>query len=501
MYPMFLIRYVLLLLLLCFAARRIIAFSTFEIPIHISRRSHGSIEKKIATKSALCYHLQALPSLDETEVLTTDRLDEINITSKSLIEDGTTEVNLFFGAPAKTARSLLLFFLAQFVLFIGVGAVIPTIPLYGKEIGLSSAANGVVISAPALALLILAKPAGEYADRARKPAIILGMIIIALSDLGTALAQSIVPLLVARLGLGAGRCISESGERGMLADLAESIPDLRGRVLSIQQAVVALGIAIGAPGGGVVVETFGPRAAFLCVTVAAFVALFIYLFLEETIVNQSLSNRDNEITINQESASLQTIDWMELLQDAKWRGLSVFEIGTRFGYAAKLASIPILATAVLPGGAVGAGGLLSAAGLSGLIGAPLGGFLSDRIGPKNAVTVAGICSGLGLILIPISLLNELPIPTSAAFTASVLIWSMSAAAMTPASTAYAQELAPKGSTATAMALPRAAGDTVYLFAPFFLGIISDANVLDGTDCAIAGFFGIIGTVALNRLTK
>jgi hypothetical protein len=35
---------------------------------------------------------------------------------------------------------------SQFLLFIGVGAVIPSIPLYGKEIGLSGAALGLVIS-------------------------------------------------------------------------------------------------------------------------------------------------------------------------------------------------------------------------------------------------------------------------------------------------------------------------------------------------------------------
>ena len=46
----------------------------------------------------------------------------------------------------------------------------------------------------------------------------------------------------------------------------------------------------------------------------------------------------------------------------------MFEIGAKFGYAAKIASVPVLAAAVLPGGAVGAGSLLSAAGLSGLFG-------------------------------------------------------------------------------------------------------------------------------------
>ena len=63
--------------------------------------------------------------------------------------------------------ALLLF--AQLVLFVGVGAVIPTIALYGKAIGLSSTLNGVVLSAPAVMLALLARPAGGFADVARKP--------------------------------------------------------------------------------------------------------------------------------------------------------------------------------------------------------------------------------------------------------------------------------------------------------------------------------------------
>ena len=75
-----------------------------------------------------------------------------------------------FGLPRKhVAQPLLLLLLSQFILFVGVGAVIPTLPLYGKAIGLSSAVNGIVISAPAVALLIGARAAGEYAGMSLAP--------------------------------------------------------------------------------------------------------------------------------------------------------------------------------------------------------------------------------------------------------------------------------------------------------------------------------------------
>lgn len=472
----------------------------------INAYSLGSSLNQSSARNPL--QLKALPSLKETDTLrTNDQQEEETSFVNQALSNNVNELSIkneefldnksFFGMPSESAQSLSLLLFAQFVLFIGVGAVIPSLPLYGKEIGLSSAANGIVLSAPALALLLLAKPAGQYADKARKPAMIWGMLIIALSDLGTALAQSIIPLVIARLGLGAGRCISESGERGMLSDLAGTIPELRGRALSAQQAVMALGIAIGAPAGGFVVERYGPRAAFLCVTTAASIALILYSFLKESLIKDcSLTSGENE---SDESINTRNIKWKQLLQDPRWKGLSLFEVGTRFGYAAKLASIPILAAKILPGGAIGAGALLSAAGLSGLIGAPVGGYLADRIGAKNTIILTGLCSALSLVLVPISLLNFFPIPNNAAFTAAVLLWSMSAAAMTPASTAYAQEISPKGSTATAMALPRAAGDAVFLVAPFLLGLVSDANVPIGSECFCAGLCGLLGVVALKSL--
>lgn len=451
------------------------------------------------------------PSIQEKEDVEKKLANDDDFPVKSPLltveNNNQNENKLLFGIPDDTGKSLALLLFSQFILFIGVGAVIPSIPLYGKEIGLSGAANGIVISAPALALLLLARPAGKYADRARKPAMIGGMAIIALSDLGTAMAQSIVPLVIARLGLGAGRCISESGERGMLADLAGTIPELRGRALSLQQAVVALGIAIGAPAGGLVVEEYGPRAAFLCVTAAAFTALIFYTFLKETLNNESQNKSTKNASVSNISSksdegaadeSSENVDWDVLLQDPRWRGLSLFEVGARFGYAAKLASIPILASAILPGGAIGAGALLSAAGLSGLVGGPLGGWLSDRIGAKNTVLLTGLTSGIGLILIPIALQISSPdyLPDGAAFSASVLLWSTSVAAQSPAANAFAQEISPPGSTATAMALPRAAGDAVYLFAPFLLGLVADSGVPSGSDCAVAGLFGLLGIAAL-----
>ena len=273
------------------------------------------------------------------------------------------------GLPADVAAPASTLLALQLILFVGVGAVIPVLPLYADSIGLSSAANGVVIGAPALALLLLARPAGAFADRARKPAMLSGMALIVAADLGTASASALGPLVAARIALGAGRCISESGERGYVADLANRAPQTRGKLLAAQQAAAALGIAVGAPAGGVVVGQYGARAAFLCVSAAAALTFCGYLFLPETTVDSQPSrlgssgrtrgkrssgdqSRRDDAEMNAEA---ETEIWLELLRDPRWRGLAACEVGAKFCFAAKIALVPVLAAAALPGGAVGAG--------------------------------------------------------------------------------------------------------------------------------------------------
>jgi hypothetical protein len=86
---------------------------------------------------------------------------------------------------------------------------------------------------------------------------------------------------------------------------------------------------------------------------------------------------------------------------------------------------------------------------------------------------------------------------AAAFATLVVLWSVGATAQGPALTALAQELAPVGAEATALALPRAAGDGTYIFAPFLLGAVADSSMtVTGFECAVAGGAILLGATAL-----
>lgn len=173
----------------------------------------------------------------------------------------------------------------------------------------------------------------------------------------------------------------------------------------------------------------------------------MYLLLPETVVAENQKD-DKNTPIKDRSSEA---DWIELLKTSQtWRSLAFCQSGVSVGYACKIAIIPILASQIL-GGATGAGLLLSAAGLSGLVGAPVGGVLSDQIGSKQAAAISGLISGLALTLIPIGLslqdnhigsdsfVSIIGGPDATIFSGLVILWAVAVAAQGPALTSLSQQ--------------------------------------------------------------
>ncbi len=114
--------------------------------------------------------------------------------------------------------------------------------------------------------------AGPLTDRwGRRPMLLGGLALFALTATGAALAPSIEALIAARVLQGLGLAAAVTGARSMLRDLYE--PARGARVMS--QALTGLGvIAVASPiVGGLLVDAFGWRATLLALSVFGAVAL------------------------------------------------------------------------------------------------------------------------------------------------------------------------------------------------------------------------------------
>ncbi len=132
------------------------------------------------------------------------------------------------------------------------------------DFAISDAAIGVLLSAFVLVNGLITVPAGYLADRWHRTRTI-GHTVVGWSfvTMLTAAAQNFATLLGLRALLGFGQAITEPSANSLLSDYYPT--DQRGRVFSIQQVLVFVGIGGGIALGGVLGDAFGWRVAFLAV--------------------------------------------------------------------------------------------------------------------------------------------------------------------------------------------------------------------------------------------
>ena len=148
-------------------------------------------------------------------------------------------------------------FAVTFCGLVGVGSVLPVLPRYiHGPIGAGDVAVGVVIGAYAVTGLLLRPVAGRFADtRGRKPTVLVGAMLVALSGLLYLPALGIAGLIVARLILGAGEGAVYTAGSAWIVDLAPE--ERRGRVLGLYGLAVWGGLSVGPLLGEVLLDAGG----------------------------------------------------------------------------------------------------------------------------------------------------------------------------------------------------------------------------------------------------
>jgi MFS family permease len=150
--------------------------------------------------------------------------------------------------PAASPRPGLNFagiFGVTFCGLVAVGSVLPVLPRYiHGPLGSGDLAVGVVIGAYAVTGLLMRPIAGRLADtRGRKPTVLLGTALVALSGLLYLPSLGIAGLVLARLVLGAGEGAVYTAGSAWIVDLAPD--ERRGRVLGLYGLAVWGGLSVG----------------------------------------------------------------------------------------------------------------------------------------------------------------------------------------------------------------------------------------------------------------
>lgn len=245
-------------------------------------------------------------------------------------------------------------------------------------------------------------PIARWADRgSRRDIIALSVLVWSLMTAFTGYAKSFAMLLVARIGVGVGEAGCSPPSHSLISDYFP--PERRGTALSIYALGIPLGSALGTFIGGWVGALFGWRMAFVAVGLpGVLIALLVRLTLREPLRGQSES-----LVVGDGESTWEVLRFMARLRSF-WHLAWAGALHAFVGYGA-LYFVPSFFARVHGMGLEERASWLSALGLIGAVGTYLGGWLSDRLGPKDLrwymwvpglATLAGVPIGLGYYLVP-----------------------------------------------------------------------------------------------------
>ena len=162
--------------------------------------------------------------------------------------------------------------LAVFVVGVDSYIVAAVLPALADDLNESIANVGLVASAYALPVAILAPLFGPLSDRrGRRFALLLGLSIFAAAAAGCAIAPTLALLLVARLINGVGAAIIMPAAFASAGDLPD--PVARGRAIALLTAAIPLSNLLGLPIGALAASIGGWRAPFALIALLALVAI------------------------------------------------------------------------------------------------------------------------------------------------------------------------------------------------------------------------------------
>jgi len=242
-----------------------------------------------------------------------------------------------------------------------------------RDWGISHTQSGMLVSAVYWAIVLLTFPVSILVDRWSRTKTIGAMAIMwSIATALCALTGNFVQLFMARMLIGIGEAGYAPGGSAMISGLYPI--DRRARMMGIWNAAIPLGSAIGVLLGGVIAVKLGWKHAFGIVAVPGMIVAILFLFVKDykTVDLSFIDTAQKRIKMERKDMVKEFITKPSVIY-------------TYFGMAAvvfvttsMLTWLPTYFEKVRGIAQQTAGQMASSVMLLALIGAPLGGYLTDR---------------------------------------------------------------------------------------------------------------------------
>ncbi len=173
-------------------------------------------------------------------------------------------------------RAIVITALVEAAILFAYGAFETFLPLYALQSGLSAYEIGLFLSSHVITLALTKPFMGRFSDRhGRRPQIVAGALIGAVSIAGIALFRSFPPLLGFSILFGLSMSILTSATAAHIADLSRA--EGRGSAMGVLGSVMDVGHTTGPIAAGMIAASFGFGAAFVGAGVVLAITAFLFL--------------------------------------------------------------------------------------------------------------------------------------------------------------------------------------------------------------------------------
>ena len=199
-------------------------------------------------------------------------------------------------------KQLFTLYFNIFLIFVGIGLVIPVLPVYLKDLGLKGSDLGILVAIFSLSQMIISPFGGSLADKLGKKLIIcIGLALFTISEYLFAISHSFILLIASRIlgGFSAGMVMP--GVTGMIADISQGKD--KAKNFGYMSAIINSGFILGPGIGGFLAEV-SHRLPFYFAGTLGIIALIISVIL----IHQPRKTSENH-HVHFETKELSKIQW------------------------------------------------------------------------------------------------------------------------------------------------------------------------------------------------
>ena len=374
---------------------------------------------------------------------------------------------------------------AEFVVWLGFGGLLPVLPLYFTEQGVDLATLGIVIAAWPAARLVSEPIFGWLADRTeRVPLMVIGLVATGVFGALPLVLTGPVAFVLLRAGAGLGAAIYDPAARGFLTDATP--PDRRGEAFGLYGAAQMGGLLLGPTIGAFGAAQFGGIAFVFVFSAIAAVVAAVGIALrvrEEGYQRQAHATRSPDVTtLPPDSPFIEGRLAADLAADTPERSSQAMRLLNRGLIAALVINLggyygggtyEVIWSLFLEG--LGAdlpliGLTFAMFGLPVLVLSPVAGRIIDKRGSMAFIVLGCVLPAITGILYTLLSDPVLSVPL-------ILVEATGFAFLNPALYAVVAANSPPGRSSTTQGLFGAAGTLGFIAASLGTGVLAERSIL------------------------